>query len=492
MQRSFLLNLALLLVLNLLVKPFYILGIDAGVQDAVGSAAYGTYAALLSLGFLLNIILDLGMTNHNTRHMAQHTHLMGKTLSGALGVRFLLVLLYALITAITGFVLGFRGAQMAVLGWIIFNQALVATILYLRSNIAGAQRYKQDSLLSVLDRVLLIGMVGWLLWGRSSDVPFRIEWFVWAQTIAYGVTALVALVMVLRIAEGVRLAWQPAFAWVVVKQSFPYALLILLMTFYYRIDTLMLERMLPDGDLQAGIYAQGFRFFEAFNMLGYLMAGLLLPMFSRLLAEAKKSGTAAAVDIQPLVLLAMRLVLTGALAVAVFGIANAQGIMDLRYSENTTLSAPVFALLIGCFVAVCTTYVFGTLLTAGGNLKYLNWMAACGALLNIALNLVLIPRMQAEGAAWASLITQLVTALAQIGLAASLYAVRVPNSLWIRSAIYAAGLGGTAFLAYRSGLGLLPQLLVFAGGALILSVATGMLGRKVLQEAVLLRPGTRA
>ncbi len=49
MQRRFLLNFALLLVLNLLVKPFYILGIDAGVQVHVGSAVYGTYAALLSL-----------------------------------------------------------------------------------------------------------------------------------------------------------------------------------------------------------------------------------------------------------------------------------------------------------------------------------------------------------------------------------------------------------------------------------------------------------
>ncbi|MBL7937722.1 MAG: hypothetical protein JNL43_00065 [Flavobacteriales bacterium] len=193
MQRRFLLNLALVLVLNLLVKPFYILGIDAGVQGAVGSAAYGTYAALLSLGFLLNIVLDLGMTNHNTRHVAQHTQLMGKTLSGALGVRILLVVLYAVTTAVTGLVLGFRGAEMAVLGWIIVNQALVATIPYLRSNIAGAQRYRRDSLLSELDRVLLIGMVGWLLRGRNSGTPFRIEWFVWAQTIAHGVTALVAL-----------------------------------------------------------------------------------------------------------------------------------------------------------------------------------------------------------------------------------------------------------------------------------------------------------
>lgn len=94
MQRTFLTNLALLLVLNLLVKPFYLLGIDAGVQDAVGASAYGSYAALLSLSFLLNIVLDLGLTNYNTRNIAQHTHLMGKYLSGVIGVRMVLSLIH--------------------------------------------------------------------------------------------------------------------------------------------------------------------------------------------------------------------------------------------------------------------------------------------------------------------------------------------------------------------------------------------------------------
>src|SRR5436190_1826473 len=144
MQRTFLTNLALLLVLNLLVKPFYILGIDAGVQDAVGAEVYGGYAALISLSFLLNIVLDLGITNFNTRHVAQHRHLMGKYLRGVVGVRLVLVVLYACVTVITGVVLGFRGAQLGMLGWLVLNQALVATVLYLRSNIAGAQRFRQD------------------------------------------------------------------------------------------------------------------------------------------------------------------------------------------------------------------------------------------------------------------------------------------------------------------------------------------------------------
>ena len=478
MQRTFLTNLALLLVLNLLVKPFYILGIDAGVQQAVGSAAYGTYAALLSLSFLLNIVLDLGITNYNTRHIARHEPLMGKYLGGIAALRVGLMLLYALCTVGAGLLLGYRGESLGILGWLVLNQALVATILYLRSNIAGAQRFRQDSLLSVLDRVLLIGGVGWLLWGRAGGMPFRIEWFVYAQSIAYGITLLVALAMVLRLAGRVRPRWRPAFSYAVLRQSFPYALLILLMSFYYRTDTVMLERLLPDGALQAGIYAQGFRFFEAFNMLGYLFAALLLPLFSRMLAQAAGSATA---ELRQLVSLAFRLVLAGALPLAVWGSLHARAIMDLRYAEHTALSAPPFAILMWCFVGVATTYIFETLLTAGGDLRRLNWMAAGGAVLNIGLNLLLIPRWQAEGAAWASLVTQGGTALVQVLLAERSFRLGGQAPVMARAAAYAALLLALAWGLGAMGVVLLPATALFAAGALLLVPACGLLRRSDLQ-----------
>jgi O-antigen/teichoic acid export membrane protein len=474
MQRTFLTNLALLLVLNLLVKPFYLLGIDAGVQDAVGASAYGSYAALLSLSFLLNIVLDLGLTNYNTRNIAQHTHLMGKYLSGVIGVRMVLAGLYALLTVVVGLVLGYSGEQLGVLGWLVLNQALVASILYLRSNIAGAQRFRQDSLLSVLDRVLLIAAVGWLLWARGGDAPFRIEWFVWAQTAAYGTTLLVALVMTLRLSGKVRVGWNPTFSRVVLKQSFPYALLILLMTFYYRTDTLMLERMLPDGAFQAGLYAQGFRFFEAFNMIGYLFAGLLLPIFSRQLKHREA--------VAPLVVLALRLVLGGSLAVAAFVHWNAQPVLELIYAEHTALSAPSFLLLIHCFVGVCVTYVFGTLLTASGDLRLLNCMAAGGALLNVALNLLLIPRMQAEGAAWASLATQLLTAGVQVVLAGRSHALQGVGAVLVRAGVYGAVLlaAGWATLGLELGW----RAMAFAVLAAAAVLLTGLITPRVVRDAM--------
>src|ERR1019366_9241981 len=74
-----------------------------------------------------------------------------------------------------------------------------------------------------------------------------------------------------------------AFAMMILKKSLPFAILMMLMACYNRLDTVMLERMLPDGAKQVGIYAHGFRLLDAANMIGFLFAGLLLPIFSRML-----------------------------------------------------------------------------------------------------------------------------------------------------------------------------------------------------------------
>ena len=58
MQLKFLSNLAFLLFLNLLVKPFWIFGIDRAVQNEVGAEVYGSYFALFNFAFILNVFLD--------------------------------------------------------------------------------------------------------------------------------------------------------------------------------------------------------------------------------------------------------------------------------------------------------------------------------------------------------------------------------------------------------------------------------------------------
>jgi O-antigen/teichoic acid export membrane protein len=150
MKQKFVSNLLFLVLLNIIIKPFYILGIDAGVQNAVGAKEYGLYFALFNLSFLLNIFSDLGITNFNNRNIAQHRQLLNKHFSSLISLRSILIVLYIIVALVSGFLLGYSERLIFLLGWIVINQALASFILFLRSNLAGLHLFKQDSIDNLL------------------------------------------------------------------------------------------------------------------------------------------------------------------------------------------------------------------------------------------------------------------------------------------------------------------------------------------------------
>jgi len=96
MQGNFLTNLILSLFLNLLIKPFSLLYIDAEVQNRVGAHDYGLYFSLLNLSVLFNILIDLGINNYTIRTMARDPDLAQNMLDESLpcGFYFLLFMLF--------------------------------------------------------------------------------------------------------------------------------------------------------------------------------------------------------------------------------------------------------------------------------------------------------------------------------------------------------------------------------------------------------------
>ncbi|MBL7898326.1 MAG: oligosaccharide flippase family protein, partial [Crocinitomicaceae bacterium] len=383
MQKKFLSNLFLLVVLNLLIKPFYILGIDAEVQNRVGEAVYGNYFALLNFSFLLNILLDLGITNYNTRNIAQHPQLIEKHFSKIFWLRISLFFLYGSFTAVSALFTGYSANEFYLLIWLMFNQFLVAVIQFSRSNFGGLHLFRTDAVISVLDRLLLILFCSALLWTNLAGSEFKIEWFVYAQTAAYLITVLVAMALLRYETGRIKINLKKDFSIVLLRNSFPYAVLIFLMMMYNRLDSVMLERLLTDGDEQAGIYAQGYRYLDAVNMLALLFAGILLPVFARLLRHRE--------NIFPILDLSVRLLLSASVTIGLIAFLFQKNLLDLRYEIVSAESARSFGYLILSFIPVSVTYIFGTLLTANKNLKQLNWMAFGGLILNVLLNYLMIP-----------------------------------------------------------------------------------------------------
>jgi O-antigen/teichoic acid export membrane protein len=467
-KKKFIFDLGILLVLNLLIKPFWTLIVEPKVQGQIGDISYGKYFAVFNLCLVLSIFLDFGLTNFNNRNIAQNNHLLSKHFSKMLGLKFALGILYVIIAFIVGvLILNFDLKLMLILA---LNSFFLSFILFLRSNLQALHLFRVDSIVSVLDRLIMITLVGALLL-NVFGLEVTMERFLYAQTIGYALTAMIAFVIVLNKTHTFQLNWDWLFNRMILKKSMPFAVLFLLMAFYNRFDSVMIAKLLPGelGEQQSGIYAKSFRLLDAAIQIAYLFSVQLLPMFSRMLKHRE--------NIEKVVKLSFTLLLTPALIVSISTIFYAEHFFDKIYTGDIE-GYEILAILMNCFTAVSLSYIFGTLLTASGHLKKLNMVATGGILINVVLNLILIPRYHALGSAVASLITQMLTGLLQVYICYRVFNFHVNRRLLLALFFFISGL---FFINYFT-LHLTNQwmvnfliMLIFSG---LLAFVTGMVNPK--------------
>ncbi len=437
MNRSFVLNLIFLMAINLLIKPFYLFGIDRVVQNTVEDGTYGLYFTFFNLAYLFQIINDFGIQHFNNRNIAQHNQLLGKYFSNILILKLGLALVFMLVLSLTGLLLGYRAEQFPLLLWIGLNQVLVSLIFYLRSNISGLGKYWLDSIFSVLDKIFMILICGSLLIQTSTRDQFIIQWFVWAQTASLLLTALLAFIWVGKKVPRLRFRVKPVMLLLIIKKSYPFSLILLFMAIYTRTDGIMIERLLPDGMIEADRYASAFRLLDAANMLALLFPALLLPMFSKMLAKGEEVGKLAH--------LGLKTIWAGTIAGGLSIFFYKTEIMVLLYDTGNAYSGDILGFLILSFLSMSGTYIYGTLLLANNNTKALNILFALSVVANISLNFLLIPEYKAQGAAVATLITQTGVFIGECVLAYKLISMRPDWSVFFRAGILIALILGSHF-----------------------------------------------
>ena len=446
--------------MNILVKAFWVLGVDRTVQNVVGAESYGFYFSLLSFSILFNILLDFGITNYNNRRVASDPSGLRDVLGNIFVIRLVFAILYSGVTIFIAHLLGYGKERMLLLSVLIINQFLASFILYLRSNITALQFFTIDSFLSVTDRLLMIIFCSALLWGGVTDIKFRIEWFVYCQTAAYSLTFIISLVAVMLKGRISAINFDILKVKRIIRDSAPFALLSLFMSVYWRIDSVMIERMVDEGAIHTGIYAQAFRLLDAGAMIPFLFSLILLPMFSKIISSGQSPSS--------LLRFAAILLIIPASVVATISLIYPYEIMDFLYVSHAEESSSVYRILMAGYVPVSVVYIFGTLLTSLGKLRQLNLVALGGMVMNIVLNTVLIPLYGPVGAASASIITQSALAVTFYILAVREGKIIGGARLFVQILIYIFVISITGYLIYNQGVSLVINLAAVSLVALIL------------------------
>ncbi len=399
MKREFLINIAILATANLLIKPLYVFGIDRTVQNLLGPDVYGgAYAALLSYAYLFAILNDFGIQNFTAREISHQPSAFAQYFPHLLSLKGILAILYMAAVLGSAYFIGLSSSLLANLALLAFNLVLISFLFFFRSNIAALGHYRVDSLLSVADKFWLITIMALLIWGLPS-FELKVHHFILAQTLSIVLSIGIALYVLgsrlLDIHFSLSLRW----VWRLLQKSLPYAAVLFFGTIYTRVDSVMLKFLLPDGDYHAGVYAAAYRLWEMLNMFAFLFASLLLPMFARLYREGKSPF--------PLFRLGAGLLWMIGLLTALVFFPFRHIIMQVLYTHFTPYWGEVWGLLLWSFPASALSYVQGALLLAAGKVRKASMLYGIAAIANIALNAVYIPTFKAEGAALATLITQL-------------------------------------------------------------------------------------
>jgi O-antigen/teichoic acid export membrane protein len=412
LRKTFLSNLLLLIAINLLIKPIYLLVVEAQVQERAGAESFGLYFALLNLSFVINIIPDLGITNWNNRHIAITATIVRQELKQLIRLRLALGAVYLLVCFCIARFLHYDQRAVILLIVLGINQVLATGVLFFRSYLSGMHAFGQDRIVSIIDRVILIMLIGGALLAMPENEVFPIEWLIFGQTIAYAITLFVAFLLVWNSSKE-DAATKTFTAKSILRSSTPYATLILLSMMGGRIDAIMLERF--SGSFETGIYAMVYRLGDMLTMIAYLFAVLLLPIFSRMLADKE--------NVSAIFRNAFRLLYTGCLWVFLLTQYQAQPILELLYDTNVEEASGVLPWTMGAAALFSLQYTTGTLLTAGGRMKPLIIVALLALICNVIFNLQLIPHAAAKGAAQAALMTQFLVFTWQTYLTHRLYGV---------------------------------------------------------------------
>lgn len=374
----------------------------------LGAGVYGVIVSATAVIMYLTFIADAGMDMIGVREVSAHPDRVPALLGGVIGSRLLLVALLLVGTTITGlFILPKPDGPALAL----YAGTLVATALGTRFVHVGLDRAGNAAWSRVLSEtttaVLVLALV------RQPEHLLRVPI---AQIIGELSASLLLLRLLPQSARPHRLTIAPSETYALVQRAWPMITHGILGLAIFNSDFLFLRVM--KGAEQVGHYAVAYTLISFFQNLGVAYTMSLIPGLTSLRGDKRAT--------QHLVDDAMAQAAFGALPVALGGVLVAAPLVTMLFGAAYTPSvSPLVILLLVIPVALLRNVLQAVLVAHERQDRMLltvTW--AAGA--NVVLNLALIPRWGMEGAAVATLFTEVVRTVLSARYAADEGVARTP------------------------------------------------------------------
>ena len=358
----------------------------------LGDVGFGKYSFAFAFSNFFLIFVDIGLNYLFVRDVARDKTKAQKYLGNVLIIKTILAILVLMVMVLVVNLIQYPPDTSRAVYIVSFSLIIGSISSSIHSIFNAYEKMEYPAIISTVEKIIFVG----------TAVPILI--------FGYGLIPLLLMYMFASIANlfisgfiVCKKFTAPKFdidyiLWkYLIKTALPFLLTFVFASIYFYIDTIMLSFM--KGDAVVGWYNAAYNLLSALIPILALLMNTMFPVFSRLFqSSANDLNMAFSTSVRYLFIFTLPIVVGTTLI--------SENIIYFLYGEVFVESILTLQILIWALLFISISIVLYTLLNSTNRQMLVTKATAFGALINVSLNLLLIPKMSLIGAAIATLITE--------------------------------------------------------------------------------------
>jgi O-antigen/teichoic acid export membrane protein len=362
------------------------------VARILGATEYGKFTFALAFIFLFQVFADFGLSQITTREFAKDSG-KEKEFFSLLSLKILLGLgILTLVLTFSFFVTSDPVIRKII--WILAISNIISTyFMIFYAFFQARQKMEYEGIMRILEVLILVGLGFFVLFYFPS-----IENLSYSYLFASLFSLIFILIFFNFRVQKLSLNWDKLIWKKYLLMSWPLALIGFSYIIYNQIDSVMMGYL---GQItQTGWYNAAYRIIVIPTIPSGIISASFYPALSKAFKETEEK-------LQRIWNYHMEIMILLAFPLLVGGVVLASRIIGFFYDSSFTPSVLVFQILIIMvgIMFICTA--FRWVLIVADQQKKLFWAVLSGAIINVILNLILIPKFSLYGAAAATVITNI-------------------------------------------------------------------------------------
>src|SRR5438067_2319007 len=361
----------------------------------LGDVEFGKFSFALALGTIFETLMDFGLHQVTIRAVARDRTQATALLHHTLAIK--LIWGAAALAALAATATALRPEWDVRLACYLLGGSLVlrSYMLTIRGVLQGLERFGWDSIVVAADRAILLAFGAAALAAGAG-----LQGLALAFVLARGTALALAAWLTQAELGGVGFRYDRDIWRELHTTALPLGFFLVVLHLYSYVDGVMLGVM--RGNVETGYYAAAYRTYEGMSYLPSIIAAVLTPRLADLFVRDRREHR--------------RLALGGfgaaiGLAVLVGGLAYtlATPLLALLFGGEFRAAAEPFRILCIGLPLVFGIWILHAITMSVNRERLLAQTAVVGLAVNVGLNLYVIPRMGADGAALATVVGELVS-----------------------------------------------------------------------------------